>query len=515
MSIGSVALKFWRKFWRWVTLTLARTVVAGALALVVVAGIAVAVTAAVRLSDQCGPGVSYHGPDRECIGVTDGSVSFGGELSPVEHAILREDQNLGATYVTIALLLPMTAPDVPTQGEILHEVQGAYAAQYRANHLDDGAVPPIRLVLANPGLNSAQWPYVVRELEAMTGPPDNLRAVVGIGISTGQTKAEVRALTAHHVPVVGGSISADDIANPTVGAQPFPGLARISPTNLQVATALTHLSGVNPRQAVLVEDNRQGDDYITSLAQVFGRNAAQFPVQPYLFTSPPNESQVGDTANRFLDYIVPSICLTGAKWIYFAGRQVQLRAFINALAGRPCKRNFTVITGSAASHLATDSNLDRAAFSHGVALEYAAIASPDAWSRADDPSTVGSRADWQHFITALGDAARKDPIGPTSLTDGETIINYDAAWTAMVAIRQNAQSTEVPAVSEVADAWSGLNGQNMVGGASGWICLDNSGNPYDKAIPIVRFTVRGPEFVAVAWPAGRPPSPDCQIPPGG
>jgi hypothetical protein len=85
----------------------------------------------------------------------------------------------------------------------------------------------------------------------------------------------------------------------------------------------------------------------------------------------------------------------------------------------------------------------------------------------------------------------------------------------MVAIRQNAQSTEVPAVSEVADAWSGLNGQNMVGGASGWICLDNSGNPYDKAIPIVRFTVRGPEFVAVAWPAGRPPSPDCQIPPGG
>jgi hypothetical protein len=514
MSMGSAAAKFWH----WIVLTAARKVVAGALALLAVAGITVAVTAAVRLSHECGPGVSYRGPDHECVGVTDGSVGFGGKLAPVEHAILRENQSLGpAAHATIALLLPLTAPDAATQGEILHEVQGAYAAQYRANHLDDSQVPPIRLVLANPGLDSAQWPYVVRQLEAMTGPPDNLRAVTGIGISTAVTKAEVRSLTAHHIPVVGGSISADDIANPTAGTQPFPGLARVSPTNLQVATALTHLSGVDPKQAVLVEDNRQGDDYITSLAQVFGKSAAQFPVQPYIFTSPPDESQVGDTANRFSDYIVPGICLTGAKWIYFAGRQVQLRAFINALAGRSCKRSFTVITGSAGSHLTTDPNLDRKAFSGGVTLEYAAIASPAAWNRADDPATGGSRADWQGFTTALADAAnrRGRAIGPTSLTDGETIINYDAAWTAISAIRQNTQSTQVPAVSDVADAWSGLNGRNMVGGASGWICLDNAGNPYDKAIPIVRFTVNGPEFVKLAWPTGSPPPPNCQIPPGG
>jgi hypothetical protein len=505
-----------RRFRDWVMLNAVRQATAGALALLVLAGIVVVGLAGVKASDECGPGVYHRDASHECIGVTDGSYVFGRQLTDVEHAILKENQGLGAAHATIALLLPMTAPDAATQAEILHEVQGAYAAQFRANHLDE-RIPPIRLVLANPGLNSAQWPYVVRQLGQMTGPPTNLRAVVGIGISTALTKAEVQSLTARHIPVVGGSISADDIANPTngpVGNQPFPGLARVSPTNREVATALIHNSDVNPRQAVLVEDTRKGDDYISSLAQVFAQDEKQFPVEPYMFQSPPDESQVGDTANTFEDSIVPDICEAHPKWIYFAGRQVQLAAFITALAQRSCPtQSFTVLTGSAGSHLSTDTSL-YAAFSHGVTLEYAAIASPGAWSGPNPPATGGSRADWQTFLTALGESHANRPIGPIKLTDGETIINYDAAWTAVSVIRLKT-GTQEPALYGAGAAWSELSGPNTVQGASGWICLDNSGNPYDKAIPLVRFTAGGPVFVKVLWPAGHPPPPICQIPPGG
>lgn len=50
-------------------------------------------------------------------------------------------------------------------------------------------------------------------------------------------------------------------------------------------------------------------------------------------------------------------------------------------------------------------------------------------------------------------------------------------------------------------------------GASGWICLDVHGNPYDKAVPVVELTPKGDaRFVKIAWPEGRPPGKEC-LPP--
>ena len=44
-------------------------------------------------------------------------------------------------------------------------------------------------------------------------------------------------------------------------------------------------------------------------------------------------------------------------------------------------------------------------------------------------------------------------------------------------------------------------------GASGWICLDKHGSPYDKAVPIVEVTAEGrARFDTLARPEGKPPS---------
>lgn len=58
-----------------------------------------------------------------------------------------------------------------------------------------------------------------------------------------------------------------------------------------------------------------------------------------------------------------------------------------------------------------------------------------------------------------------------------------------------------------------MKGSLRVNGASGWICLDVHGNPYDKAVPIVELTPKGgSRFVRIAWPENRPPGKEC-LPP--
>jgi hypothetical protein len=498
-----------------IRLTPARTVAAIVIAAAVAAGAGYGIYRWTDPPRGCGPGVVMRGPQNECTGVTDGSYVFAAQLAKVEAAILAENHAVdGKPHATIALLMPLDTSD-PAD---LHAVQGAYTEQYRANHDNDGQVPLIKLVLANPGVNSAQWLPVAEKLATMTGEPDNLRAVIGISVSTQTTQQEVGWLTARHIPVVGGTITANNIAN-RPGADPFPGLVRVAPTNTDEAAALSGFGHVNPAQALLVEDKRAGDDYITSLKNAFSAEMKGAPLEPYQFSSPANINLDGTTSNQFSQMVV-NICGTASsvKWIYFAGRQVQLRQFINELGNRPCtNRSFTVLTGDAASHLINDPQLDRGAFGRGVTLEYAALAYPGVWTSKQAPATGGSAAGYNDFAGTLHSRARGGRLGPVDLTDGQAIIAYDAALTGVTAIRRTTTpGTPMPSLPDIANEWPDLNGALKIDGASGWICLDNSGNPYDKAIPIVRYNPKGPPtFVAVAWPAGAPPAAACTIPAGG
>lgn len=508
-----------RRIWDWITLSPMQMILSATITLAILTGTGITAYIWKSHGGQCGAGVQQHGSAGECIGVSDGSFVFAPQLSSAEKAIARENNAINSRkHATIALLLPLTAPDPEAEAEVLYEIQGAYVAQYRANHDQNGQVPPIRLVLANPGLNSAEWPTVVRQLKTMTGPPNNLLAVVGIGISTNTTKAEVRQLTQEGIPVVGGAISGGGITNSARGDRKFPGLARVSATSDQEATALAHFGAVNPRQALLIEDTRTDDDYITTLKSAFTAHLAGGRLEPFQFQSPPDITQDGSTANQFAQ-MVPNICDAHVKWIYFAGRQVQLRQFINELGKRGCQyEKFTILTGSAASHLSIDPRLNTSVFGTGITLDYTAIAHPGAWT-TDPPPTGGSHADYQAFASALARTATypAGPIGPVDLIDGEAMINYDAAWTAITAIRKTTTpATSMPSVQDVKNEWPLLSGVNKVTGATGWICLDNAGNPYDKAVPIVRYGSNGrPVFVALAWPTGAPPAASCTIPPGG
>ncbi|MFF5934006.1 hypothetical protein [Streptomyces sp. NPDC012508] len=466
----------------------------------------------------CGKGVEERGPEgsRECTGVTDGSFVFADNLREVSARIKAENERIkGEPHVSVAVMLPMAPAQAFEQQKTLHEVQGAYLAQYRANHDSNSKKPAIRLLLANPGRSHTHWRPVAEQLGTMSeSATDNLRAVIGFDVSTATTQAAIGYLTRERgIPVVGGPITADDSGNSAQRPDAYPGLARVVPTTTDQARALSHFNeGIDPKHTLVVEDIRTGDNYVDALKRAFAERTAGSPRAPEQYRAPEEFHEEGTTANAF-DQMVDTICTSAAKVIYFAGRPVQLRQFVNELGNRGCtEKKYTIITGSGASTLSSDKLLDWNAFRKGVTLQYAAVAHPDAWSGPEAPATGGSAA---AFRTLAELAAGKEigDIGPVELTDSRTITFYDAGLTAVTAIRMRDDGDPViPTLGRISDAWLRLHGMGKVDGASGWICLDNYGNPYNKAVSVVELAPDAPgriRFVGLAWPTGRPTPADC------
>ncbi|MFD5627799.1 MULTISPECIES: hypothetical protein [unclassified Streptomyces] len=496
-----------------------RRIIALALAAALVALGVWAGTTLAKEDRSCAPGVERPEGSDECVGVSATSYDWDrSQFTEAVRAIDTENRSLKkGGYVTVALLEPFTATDEDNLGDALHELQGAYLAQYRANHHSNDQTPKIRLVLANPGATGEQWRHTVDQLASMVNGPDRLRAVTGVGLSTENNKKAVRELTRLGIPVIGSSITADDLANGQDGKDPYPGLARVSPTNTDEARALASFADVSPGKALLVYD-KPGDPYSRTLQESFAKLLKGSPYQPQPFTPPDDRSKEGTTANTFRQ-ITHLVCDTApaTDTILFAGRHTQLRQFINALGDRGCQdRAFTLLTGDEGSYLTGDKALDRTALTHRVSVRYTALAHPDAWLAKDAPKSGGSAADAKVLDALLADSERKPvgPIGEVSLEDGQTIIAYDAMTLAVQGIREaTADGATVPPVADVANQWTLTKGSQKVNGASGWICLDVHGNPYDKAVPIVELTPEGEaRFVEIAWPEKTPPPKEC-LPP--
>jgi ABC-type branched-subunit amino acid transport system substrate-binding protein len=510
-----------RGFWVWLREHVweipLRRYLALLLSAALVAGLAFAVRTVTREDRSCAPGVVRLEGSDECVGVSTTAYDFGQpRLRELLRAIDRENRSLKeGSYVTVALLEPFTATDRDTVNHLLHHLQGTYLAQYQANHSANGQTPAIRLALANHGAGGDHWEHTVDELERLAKGPERLRAVTGIGQSTDFTKKAVRELTRRGIPVIGSSITADDLANGQNGTDPFPGLARVSPTNTDEARALASFAKVTAGRALLVYD-KPGDPYTRTLQESFARLIEGSPYEPQPFTPPADRSQEGTTANTFRQ-ITHLVCDTSrdTDTILFAGRHTQLRQFVNALGGRGCQdRKFTVLTGDEGSYLTGDHDLDRTAL-RNLSVRYTALAHPDAFTE-DPPRTGGSEADTRALNGLLADSVREPvgPIGPIDLEDGQLIIAYDAMRLAVHGIREATPDGRTdPPLADVGLQWPQVKGSLRVNGASGWICLDVHGNPYDKAVPIVELTPQGrARFVEIAWPEGKPPGKNC-LPP--
>ncbi|GAA3886223.1 hypothetical protein [Streptomyces sedi] len=457
----------------------------------------------------------------ECVGVTDGSYVFADYLKESLDLVKAENERVErawaeeeAPYVTVAFILPFTSPDAIEQQQMVSELQGAYLAQYRANR--EAERPGIRLVVGNTGEHSEQWSVVTDRLaELADSSQERLRVVTGLNVSTDETGAAVRELTrGHGIPVVVGPLTADGLENDAEGS--YPGLARVIADNSDQAAALASFFGdIEPSRTLLVEDLREEDDYIGSLREVYQERTRDAAHAPETFRSPPNINDEGNLANEF-QAMVNSICnMTDVDTVYFAGRNVQLRLFVNALVGRGCQdKEYQVITISGASTLITDEKLDWEGLeSGGVTVRYTSNAHPDAWTSGEAPATGGSEEDFSR-LRQLRDEVELTEL---DLSDSRAITMYDAVTTAVAGVRNSVTSeSAIPPLDAVANAWSRMHGDpgNFIHGASGWICLDAYGRSYNKAVSIVRLdpAERGIRFEGLAWPTGAAPEANCPIP---
>lgn len=480
-------------------------------------GLVVLTRALLHDDRSCAAGVARPEDSGECVGVSTSAFDFGQrQFADTISAVARENSKLKpGTYVTVALFEPFTATDADTMNDVRHELQGAYLAQYHSNHDDNGETPRIRLVLANPGASGAYWERTVDRIVRMTTSSDRLRAVTGIGTSTDNNKKAVAKLTRLGVPVIGTSITADDLANGQRGKDPYPGLARVAPTNTDEARALASFAKVTADRALLVYD-KPGDPYTKTLQQAFSTLLKGSPYGSWPFTPPADRSQEGSTPNTFRQ-ITDLICDTDTRLdtVFFAGRHTQLRQFINALGRRGCQsRSFTVLTGDEGSYLTGDRKLDRSALQHGVAVRYT----------SRPPGRVGRKASGHRWFGAGHQGARpaadrrEDPQGRPDRRGlprrrpGDHRLRRDAPRRPRRP-RGHPDQQKIPPLADVGLQWPQVKGSLRVNGVSGWICLDVHGNPYDKAVPIVELTPQGgSRFVKIAWPEDRPPSKKC-LPP--
>ncbi|MET9498707.1 amino acid ABC transporter substrate-binding protein [Streptomyces sp. NPDC006552] len=529
----SLYVVFWATLWR-------RSLTVCGIALVTVA--AVLLWPGPKGPESCATGVEKSAG--ECIGANGTGYDFGtDEITAVARAIGKENETFvgDKPHVTVAMVLPLHPGLDAERAQLRSEIQGAYLAQYRANRTEQA--PLLRLVLANPGRDYGQQAKVVDQLEAMAHDKrENLRAVTGFNLSLKETKTAITRLTKElGIPVLASRISGDDPANPEPGQdqQPYPGLARIIPTNTDQAAALADFhGGLKDAETVLVKDTRPGDIYNASLARAFSHKEEGPPGpkdQPF---RSPAITELGDTGNDFRE-ISLNLCVSGAHYVYFAGRPVHLRLFALKLAETSCHgKKYTIVSGSGSATLNRylsdeDWRTLRGGSGAGeptVTVQYTAPGHPGAWDAAlrawdrkhHDPRTRPAYlTEPQSELTDLRRLIQRrsaGEIGPVRLDDSRTMLVHDGVSTIAAAVFLANAQTEgtIPPLRRITAQWPRLEARHRVVGTSGWICLTNAGNAYDKPVAVVELDprTRQVDFVGLGWPRGHAQPVECVVPSG-
>lgn len=421
----------------------------------------------------------------ECVGVSDGSFVFDEAHREVYEDIADENEWAaaeaeaeGLPLVRIALMttLTTTQDSAMSADRIRSALDGALVALHRANRTRElgDPHPLVQLVLANEGARQTHWEVPVSELEDMSDDEVPLVAVMGQGVSSDRTMDAAYRLSKHEIPMVTGVTTADGIDNGII-----PGLLRAAPSNTDFAMALRQY--VDGREdiasAVLVHDNAETDLYARTLRSAYEEHLSEYLTsshQPF-----PGRS-IEEGGVEVFDTITQNVCESEAQAVLFAGREPDLKVFIESLSLRACQSDpLTVLFGVTGTDLQADEEVLGWIEEGNLSVLYAAGADPG-WG--DGAETPEGFADFQtHFENLVGG-------GREALANGYAVTYHDALMTAVSAVRiTNPWSEEPPTAGDVRDHLLLLNSEQVVRGASGTLSFNENrdGNPGGKYVPVV------------------------------
>lgn len=440
----------------------------------------------------CGEGVKRVGG--QCIGVTDGQVLLSEDLADVLGKIRDENEAIarsGQGAVSVAHLVPLPAPSSSDELKVVlrHELEGAYIAQWQANHTKTlGDKPMIRLLVANYGDGSSEVKRVVPALLDKVTGPERLIAAVVTGRTLKGTLDAIDDLRRGGIPVISSRLTGDSLTNLDQNelAAVRGGLARVAPTNSDQSVAAAARIKQEASRAVLVQDTKPGDPYLTTLGEAFRRG---FEDQTHRVLEPVEtyNSALGGAANT-MPGLLRSICLQRPDVVFFAGRTPELSAFVQALPGRPCLREvpIKIVAGADAVEFATEIARGKPELRNGLnanaSVSYTTQAHSGSWSFLEGFSPESVR----RFDSCEG--CYKNFFPGESLNDGAAIIGYDAIITTVTAIRAGQVINDRPEL--VSQQFNRMHGIEAVGGASGWISL-RDGAVVNKAVAILEVKSDG------------------------
>jgi ABC-type branched-subunit amino acid transport system substrate-binding protein len=120
------------------------------------------------------------------------------------------------------------------------------------------------------------------------------------------------------------------------------------------------------------------------------------------------------------------------------------------------------------------------------------------------------RAEAERLDSALGGSVRWE--------DSRIMSAFDSVWLAANALKEIPPGADegAPSLEDVRSQWRATYSGQGVPGVTGWLCLDNDGNPYNKAVAVVTLdqSDRTVRFGGMGWPEGEA-SPDCEVPSSG
>ncbi|MBF6338430.1 ABC transporter substrate-binding protein [Nocardia abscessus] len=449
----------------------------------------------VAWTERCGDGVSRVGPHDECVGLTDGSVVFAPELADVEERIRKENSDVierGADYVSVVVLLPMTVreDDVVSAAWVRHHLEGAHLAQLAANkERRTGNTPLIRLLLANAGSGLTQWRAALEELEQRRAE-ERIVTVTGIGLSVDNAVHAMQRLAQLPMPMIGSTVT----AHPLAGVS---GFLRVAPTNAALAQAAANYAvGTGAKRVVLVRDRNPHDHYSVTLGDEF----AKYLGDEFTGHTEPYNSLNSGVDNTF-PHMMPNICHAAPDVVFFAGRARHATTFIQALAARNCRdKPIKVLTGDDMTFSPIPDHAVGTALSTGVSVFFTELAHPQAWDGA--PPNIFNPASIKQFGDECEGEVCYRHLSADLLDDAVAIIAYDSVLTAVQAIRRAAgnEGHKVTA-GDVLQTLPRLRGQTAVQGASGMMSFDESGNPVDKPVAMLKLLPdQPPKFEGLAWP---------------
>lgn len=500
----------------------------------VLAGLRIAAFAD-RPTMRCGPGMSVAGSPHSCVGLDLDGTSFAksepAALRSLQQRVHDANAKTKGPYVSVVLLLnfsPIANVDTETNARLVHAVEGAMTAVWRAEHTGDlGGGLHIRLLLANMGSQYASWDQAVEAIGAHA-KSEHISGVIGLGQSTIETRrAAAKISAAVKIPVIGTTVTADTMnTDPDTGKQ-ITDFFRVSSTNTDAAKAARHYLEEHhqPLNSVaIVEDTAARDDYTKTLAAAAEKELHGTRVLPY---SGPDSLPAGVKRDEVLSQqfklLHDTLCQNPPSAIFFAGRGSDLGTFVNSwYQGSACGGKLTLLSGDDASIAIKDPYIEQAVTNEKLTIVFPATGSPDEWGTCStvtpaaelSPAKVNFYQFWSAFTgrhnPCSGAQPRSNDGSPSldfpagDLSDADAMLTYDAAVTAVAAARYNVQTVLSYPEGQVA-VMHQFTCQHMVAGSSGWIAFNRQGNAVNKPIPLLRIDPKGTaRQIELFWPTGKP-----------